>query len=94
MSAFLFIFPVCNLCPLESADRLTVKNIHSDTEAIGLDIYATKECKNYTNIESVRGLIHVVRLKFSLSVPPVSECDSARMLQCGVSCNSVSLTNE
>lgn len=31
-------FPVCNVCPLEPADRLTVKNIHSDTEAIGLDI--------------------------------------------------------
>lgn len=79
MSAFLFIFPVCYVCPLESADRLTVKNIHSDTEAIGLDIYATKECKNYTNIKSVQGLIHEVRLKFSLSVPPVSECVCVRL---------------
>lgn len=73
MSAFLFIFPVCYVCPSEYADRLTVKNIHSDTEAIGLDIYATKECKNYTNIKSVQGL------KFSLSVPPVSECECVRL---------------
>ncbi len=42
-------FSVCNVCPLEPADRLTVKNIQSDTETIGLDIYTAKEHKNYAN---------------------------------------------
>lgn len=60
MSAFLSIFPVCNVSPSEPTDRLTAKNIHSDTEAIALDIYAVKECKNYTNIklgQAVRDLV-------------------------------------
>lgn len=50
-----------SVCPFELADRLTEKNIHTDTAAMALDIQAEVERKNYANIKPDQGFIRVVR---------------------------------